>query len=271
MMVRMAAPGRMPVNLVLCLLLLSLLTVSALCTPSVKPVKNGLEGIEISHGGLVFTLEGELLWFTAHISSSRSLIPGTDCMLFGREVWSLEGSPIYTLEGDFGDLTYVYVTRDGKKIVGVDEDGTLLIWEGETRVSEASPEEEPAEEAVPPGVTITSPGQGEVVQGDTVTVEWTVQAGTFEVAKTEIRLDDGDWIDATGKTSYTFKGLSEGNHTVTVRVTDEAGNVVEASVEFTVEIPPGLEPLRKLRLMTIVVSVASVVIMFVLAALSRRS
>ena len=168
--------------------------------------------------------------------------------------------------------------QDGKKIIGVDEDGTLLMWEGETTVSEVPPGEKPPEElppeqVVPPSVVITSPEEGAVIQGDTVTVEWTVEPGSLSVVKTEISLDGGVWIDVTGETTYTFTGLSEGGHTTTVRAVDEAGNVGEDSVGFTVEFPspPPSTPIQKLRTVITVILVASVVIIAVLAFLSKRT
>ena len=87
-----------------------------------------------------------------------------------------------------------------------------------------------------PSVEITYPTTGMIINNDTITVEWEITAGTYPVVKVELRLDNSSWIDVTGKTNYTFTGLSNGNHTITIRVIDELGNVAEDSVEFTIRV-----------------------------------
>jgi len=94
-----------------------------------------------------------------------------------------------------------------------------------------------------PVIEILSPRSGATIEGDTVTIEWSVEPGAFDVVRVEVRLDDGPWIDVTGTTSYTFTGLSEGEHVATIRAVDEAGNVVEESVEFYVKLPEVAPPL----------------------------
>jgi parallel beta-helix repeat protein len=88
-----------------------------------------------------------------------------------------------------------------------------------------------------PSVEITSPISGAMIEKDTVTLIWRVDDAISGIAKIEISLDEGAWIDVTGKTSYTFTDLIEGSHLVKVRATDNAKNVAEDSVEFTIRIP----------------------------------
>jgi hypothetical protein len=87
-----------------------------------------------------------------------------------------------------------------------------------------------------PSVKITSPISGAMIEKDTITLIWRVDDATSGIAKIEISLDEGAWIDVTGKTSYTFTDLIEGRHLVKVRATDNAKNVAEDSVEFTIRI-----------------------------------
>ena len=94
-----------------------------------------------------------------------------------------------------------------------------------------------------PSVEITSPSTGITINEDTITIEWVVEAGTYPIAKVEIRLDDDPWINVTGKTNYTFTGLPEGYHNVTIKVTDEAGYVAEDSIEFTVKLSRPVLPI----------------------------
>jgi parallel beta-helix repeat protein len=89
----------------------------------------------------------------------------------------------------------------------------------------------------PPNVKITSPISGALIEKDTIIVIWRVDDATSGIAKTEISLDDGAWIDVTGETSYTFTNLTEGGHHVRLRTIDNAKNVAEDSVEFTIRIP----------------------------------
>ena len=90
---------------------------------------------------------------------------------------------------------------------------------------------------------ITSPSTGITINNDTITIEWVVEEGTYPIVKVEIRLDDDQWINVTGKTNYTFTGLSEGYYSVIVKVTDEVGYVAEDSIEFTVKLSRHVLPI----------------------------
>lgn len=88
---------------------------------------------------------------------------------------------------------------------------------------------------VDPTVSITSPADAADVGTSSVTVTWEASDGTGSgVETTEVQLDGGAWQTATG-TSYTLSSLTDGSHTVTVRVTDGAGNTASDSVTFTVD------------------------------------
>ncbi len=88
-----------------------------------------------------------------------------------------------------------------------------------------------------PVISISSPTQGQKV-GKTVTVYWNVTEENVE--KVEISIDGGAWQDVTGMNSYTFSNLPGGDHTVTIKVTDKAGNTATASVSFRVSVVPWL-------------------------------
>ncbi len=85
-----------------------------------------------------------------------------------------------------------------------------------------------------PVVTITSPADGALLSTDSVTVEWTVSDMD---ATLEMKLDDGAWQPVTG-TSHTLTDLSDGEHTVIVKATDDASNEGEDSVTFNVDTTP---------------------------------
>jgi len=89
-----------------------------------------------------------------------------------------------------------------------------------------------------PVVTIRSPTSGEVIKKNEVLVSWEALDATSGIAKVEVKIDTSDWIDVTGKTSYTALWVVEGNHEVRVRATDRAGNVAEQSITFSTSPPP---------------------------------
>jgi hypothetical protein len=90
-------------------------------------------------------------------------------------------------------------------------------------------------DTTPPTVSITSPTNGSSLASSSVTVTWAASDGTGSGIDTiEVKLDSGAWTAATG-TSRAFLALAEGSHTVSVRVTDNAGNAATASVTFMVD------------------------------------
>jgi len=100
------------------------------------------------------------------------------------------------------------------------------------------PERSLTVDATKPAVTIRSPTSGEIVRKSEVLVSWEALDATSGIAKVEVKIDASDWIDVTGKTSYTALWVAEGNHEVRVRATDRAGNVAEQSITFSTSPPP---------------------------------
>ena len=88
-----------------------------------------------------------------------------------------------------------------------------------------------------PSIKILSPTQNKVIVGTTVKISWQITEGYYPITKTELVFDNGNPIDVTGKTSYTFYDVQEGEHTVTVKVTDTAGHTVSDSVTFKTRKP----------------------------------
>ncbi len=81
-------------------------------------------------------------------------------------------------------------------------------------------------------VSITSPSNNTTLNTQNVTVQW---QGSGGIDHYEIQLDGSSWINVGTNTSYTFTGLSDGQHTVTVRAYDSAGNYTSASASFTID------------------------------------
>jgi hypothetical protein len=84
-----------------------------------------------------------------------------------------------------------------------------------------------------PVVTVTGPG---LTNQTAVSFSWTVADRSGAVLTYQYRLDNaGNWITVSG-TTYTWTGLTEGSHTFSVRVTDDAGNQGTANKTFTVDL-----------------------------------
>ncbi len=88
-------------------------------------------------------------------------------------------------------------------------------------------------DATPPSIVITSPSQGSTLTTKDVTVIW---SGTDSIGINhyEIKLDSGNWTEVGKATSYTFTGLSNGNHIIYVKAIDDRGNSNVSFVAFTV-------------------------------------
>ncbi|MFQ6064458.1 MAG: PQQ-binding-like beta-propeller repeat protein [Candidatus Bathyarchaeia archaeon] len=91
---------------------------------------------------------------------------------------------------------------------------------------------------IPPTIRITEPENGTTIETSNVMIKWTITQGSFDIKKIEIRLDSSEWIEVTGKTSYNFEQLSQGNHTITVKIYDAKGTTDQSAVSFKVTPPP---------------------------------
>ncbi len=85
-----------------------------------------------------------------------------------------------------------------------------------------------------PYVSITAPHDGEYIASSSVTVSWS-GGDNIDVWYYEIRIDGCSWINVGLSTSYTFSGLSDGEHVVDVRVVDHSGFSSIDSVTFIVD------------------------------------
>ena len=115
-------------------------------------------------------------------------------------------------------------------------DGThnVTVWANDTSGNTNSTYYEYIVDNTEPTVTISTPTDGEYIGSSDVTVSWTGN-DNLGVDHYEVSLDGGSWIDVGTDTSYTFTGLSDGDHNVTVMVVDKAGNANFDVVIFTVD------------------------------------
>ncbi|RLI12025.1 hypothetical protein DRO33_03135, partial [Candidatus Bathyarchaeota archaeon] len=97
---------------------------------------------------------------------------------------------------------------------------------------------------VPITVTITAPPYGSYQPTQDVTVQWTIDT-TDVVTAQYIRIDWGPWISlAADVRSYTFIGLSEGQHWVQVNATISSGDWDIDTVMFYVDVSPPAVTIR---------------------------
>ncbi len=86
-----------------------------------------------------------------------------------------------------------------------------------------------------PTITISSPAQTQTFSTRSVTVTWTGSDATSGLAHYEVRSDDKPWVDQAMATTHDFNDLSDGNHILRVRASDNLGHVAEATVEVLVD------------------------------------
>ncbi|MDW5562250.1 MAG: carboxypeptidase regulatory-like domain-containing protein [Methanomassiliicoccus sp.] len=89
-------------------------------------------------------------------------------------------------------------------------------------------------DATAPVVTITAPVDGVHTVAREATVEWTAYEAGSGLDRTEYSVDGGAFI-VTTDLSLELTDLADGEHTVTVRAVDMAGNVGEATVHIVVD------------------------------------
>ena len=93
----------------------------------------------------------------------------------------------------------------------------------------------------PPVLSIEAPPKARLP----ALIRWSVEDELSGVERVQLRVDDGEWIDVTERTSYELSELPPGEHRITIRAYDRAGNVAEREVILLVE-RPGPPSMREL-------------------------
>jgi len=89
-------------------------------------------------------------------------------------------------------------------------------------------------DTTPPTVTFSAPTEAASCSTSTVGVTWLATDAGSQVNTVRISMDGGAYQTVTPGGTQTYTGLADGQHTVTIRATDVAGNLRTASVSFTV-------------------------------------
>ncbi|GEM_PF-2553474 len=90
----------------------------------------------------------------------------------------------------------------------------------------------------PPTVDITAPTDGQIIESDSATVVWAGSDAESGIDHYEIMLDTDTPINTGTNTTYTFNGLSDGEHVVTVAAVDRSGNIATDTVSFIIDTYP---------------------------------
>ncbi len=87
-----------------------------------------------------------------------------------------------------------------------------------------------------PSVSISSPVNGSYTGLTSATVVWTGSDALSGIQGYQYSIDGADWSSSSMITSQGFSGLSEGDHTVLIKATDNAQNYHVVSVTFHVDL-----------------------------------
>jgi len=93
-----------------------------------------------------------------------------------------------------------------------------------------------------PTVEITSPTSGSIYNTSDISVVWSGSDTTSGIDHYEIKLDSNNWINVGTNTTYTFINVPDGNHQISVKVVDKAGNTAVDAINVIIDkTPPTLE------------------------------
>ncbi len=86
-----------------------------------------------------------------------------------------------------------------------------------------------------PALTISSPSPNQIFSTRSLTTTWTGSDDGSGLARYEVSSDDTQLADMAFATSHDFNDLSEGNHLLKVRASDNLGHATEVSVSVLVD------------------------------------
>jgi predicted phage tail protein len=119
-------------------------------------------------------------------------------------------------------------------------------------------------DATPPTLTIWKPIADQNVKRSNTTVAWNMIDAFSGIASVRISVDGGAFQTLrSDQKSYDVSGLEDGEHTVTVRVSDRAGNTKDASVTFSVSTEAGISAVTAgvIVLVVVIAVIAAVLLM----------
>ena len=187
---------------------------------------------------VTFTVEEEEDDTTAPSLSITSPANGTSLSTSSVTVtWTASdaGSGVATIEVKLDSGVWTTVTGSSREFATLTEGShTVSVRVTDNAGNEATASVTFMVDTVDPSLTIDSPEDGMETEETSVTITWTCTDTGCGIERIEVRLDDGSYVSVGTDSERTFSDLAVGEHTVDVRAYDKAGNMVEASVDFTV-------------------------------------
>ncbi len=174
------------------------------------------------------------------------------------------GSGVETIELQLDGGVWQTVTGTSYALSSLGEGShTVVVRVTDAAGNSASDSVTFAVDTVDPTLSITSPEDGWETEDTSVTVEWTCTDAGSGIDRVEVSLDGGSFVSVGVATEHTYDDLAVGEHTVDVRVYDEAGNMVESSLTFTVSEGGGISTLvlAGILLAVVVAAVAAVMLL----------
>jgi hypothetical protein len=166
--------------------------------------------------------------------------------VLANDVNGIEEVQLWYRYGGAGD--YAYLGADEESPYNFEVNSSLLEGDGayefySLAIDGAGNNETPPPQSdfstivdtTPPGVSIDHPATGSAVGDDTVSINWTSSDAASGIQSSETRIDGGSWAPRYTATSCVYDSLSEGNHTVEVRVVDNVGHTATVSTTFQVD------------------------------------
>jgi hypothetical protein len=174
------------------------------------------------------------------------------------------GSGIDTVEVKLDGGAWTVVTTSSRSFTGLaDGSHTVSVRVTDNASNSATIGVTFVVDTVDPTLTITSPEDGMDTRDTTVTVTWTCTDTGCGIDRIEVSIDGESYISVGTASERAFTGLAVGDYTVDVRAYDKAGNMVEASIDFTVSEGGGISALLigGIVLAIIVAAVVAVMLM----------
>jgi len=137
--------------------------------------------------------------------------------------WRLDG-------GDWHNKTTANLTLSGL----ADGQHTVTVWTYDWAGNIKDPTLVFTVDTTKPTLSITNPEEGATINTTgSISIKWSSNDTTSGIVYYLVRLDGGTWVNTTVE-SHTFTDVADGDHTVTVRSVDNAGNDATATVNFEV-------------------------------------
>ncbi len=150
-----------------------------------------------------------------------------------------KGSEIYL--SAHANETYIFKKWEGSKNKKIDN--IKIVMDGNKSVTAV----------FIPKLDITKPSTNQTLQSRVVECKWNLE--TYDFTHIEIRIDNQTWIKLGNTTSHLLYDISDGNHTIDVRLMDDRTELVRDSESFTYEKVEFYEHTSLWGLMTLLMAV----------------